>query len=233
MSSFGSVGYAKKDSWVPSKSYFIHNGKEYKDIACYSPMLSIINEGSRITVFHPFPKNAPIDYINWVLNSELFGHNFHTNDANEGIEKGFIIKGQENWRDVFASMIALRYPFELGVNQFLWSYCRARGFSEEESLMISIHFTKDVDNLWLNQSIFNRNHIPFDRSTPITSYKVEAIDYNYYSISSRYLYKIPTELEDVLSKGDDFYGSKKSRLLDEEKLWDDIRNVFDKERELV
>jgi hypothetical protein len=232
--SFGSVSYAKENHWHPDKSYYNYSGVLGSGTTCYSGLWGGFGR-QNLTVYHPFPEDVPIEYINWLLNSDLFGHNFNTKDAEEGIQNGFSIKIKEDWRGVFGSMIALRYPFELGVGRFLWNEARSRGFTEEESLMISIHFVKDSKDV-VRISYFNTNHIPIYSDVPITSYNRGSIDYGMNSISKRYTFDSSTKIREIMeAEGDvSFYGEYSGSFdLSDEKLWQEIRDVFKTEREMV
>jgi len=156
----------------------------------------------------------------------MFGDVFLTKDAEEGIGYGFIIKDDLNRYKRLSGLIALRYPFELGVNKFMWQKCKEVGFSNNESMKISLNFCYNSSDSTIYSRILNVNHLPIDPSTPITSYE-KPIDKNPMSVFSRFY----TPFKPKVYMNTRVLGDGLCKVPWNEVTWGVIREIFKEERD--
>lgn len=101
------------------------------------------------------------EYLDWIINSQMFGRAFITKDVDEGLEKGFRVDTTQNRALVFGALQAFRYGFE--TSRFGWSAYRKMGFSVAESLALSSCFNVVDDGpqglyLWCGTPAYYSEH---------------------------------------------------------------------------
>lgn len=118
---------AELEGWDSRLSHWRDaRGEIEQNQACYADLFNY--EEGDLWFLHPFPKVANLNYINWLINSEIFGQFFLTKDAEEGVTNGFhVVKDDEgNWDTLFAGA-ALRTPFEFELFD-IWQFYVDNGF---------------------------------------------------------------------------------------------------------
>lgn len=165
--------------------YKAYNGKLYINAPCYSGLNICIREGEEATIYLPFPDYADIPYINWMLNTDLFGSRFITKDAEDGIYNGFKYQSSGDYYEDIFQLIALRFPFEFNLFQ-TWSAFRAEGYDEMESLWLMCRFAVNPETRNVSFWHGNSNHFLLQRSVPYKAFNEKnhnpfcgSVAYNY------------------------------------------------------
>jgi len=129
------VKRAEEERWSPIFSHYKYKREVWSDMACYSNLKHA--DPGKVRFLHPFPDIADISYLQWVLDSELFGSFLVSTDAEKGIREGFEaqLHGDRRDYDVLFSAVALRMPFEFDLFDN-WRAFRKAGFSELDSFYL-------------------------------------------------------------------------------------------------
>lgn len=135
----------KAQKWNPTRTHYRYAGEDYLHYACYSSVYH--NTGEELTIYHPFPHLVDLPYMDWVINSDFFGKNFITKDAEEGVHYGFKARlNGETTADRVIGFVALRFPLEFKLGDS-WSKFRAIGLTEMESLWLMHWFNASSGKL--------------------------------------------------------------------------------------
>lgn len=177
--------YCKKGYKPHSSFYGVDGDKAYyqKEYACYSTIT--YNDQARFDSFWVFhnklvEKDLPNlkEYINFILNSELFGDAFLTKNYENGMKFGFKVNVNQPFSYINSALMYLRWPFEChsvsyhSYKKFSWGYFIKLGFSPLESLRLSRDFM--YEDGAIKNNTYNDNHLPFRKNTSLISYKKES-----------------------------------------------------------
>lgn len=101
------------------------------------------------------------DYLNWFINSEMFGEAFITKDVDQGFEIGFEVDCSADRALVYGAIQAFRLGFEN--ESFGWSYYRSLGYDPYLSWAMASCFS-----LWESSSE-GKAHVRAGRAGPTPS----------------------------------------------------------------
>ena len=146
------------------------------NMACYSMVWAGRPNMEQLYVWFPEHKCKLIaEYVNWVLNSDLFGEAFITKDFEIGMVDGFEVNIDMPTNFLFSAMAALRFPWEQDLYRYDgWHYAKFRemGFTPKQCLFLLTGCYIDDEGM-ICPSGYNSNHLPIPRSTGFANYKPE------------------------------------------------------------
>lgn len=136
-----------------------------------------------IAAQHPFVlrESSDVDsvreYVNFILNSNMFGRGFITKDCDEGFKSGFEIDTSLNRTYLLTCLSFLRWPFE-DKSECRWSWATFRnlGYTEIQSLFLarclSIVYDKTGSTrIFREQCKYYGGHVPFKEKPLYSFYK--------------------------------------------------------------
>ncbi len=104
----------------------------------------------RYVTFHPNILNRVDEFVNYVINSPLFGGVYKTKSAEEGFQTGFEIDVNQPYNLVKTSLINLRTPFENPHHLKGFLFFKDEGFDEHLSYylgtLLSFSFTEKINS---------------------------------------------------------------------------------------
>lgn len=169
------IKLAKKKYWSPSKSYWLTNVNGMEEVVsyiCYAAMP--IKNGVLSTVLHPFPDHMDISYVNWVLNSDMFGDIFVTKDAEEGMRYGFKYIPKGTKEDTLFKLLALRFFHEFRRAE-TYTKLESEGFTPKESFWLLHHLTYSKQQNKFSLFNGNSNHYVIPRDLPFDLFSTEHV----------------------------------------------------------
>lgn len=169
------MGLNRADLSYHHSHYIIGYGDGKEDFetnrACYSGLWNGVRGMEYLKLVFPDHRNPAIGaYVQWLLNSDLFGEAFLTKDWEEGINNGFEIDIHQPTNFLFSAMAAIRFPWESEEQDGTWSWgdYRELGFSERQSLFLSINAVVIAGELV--EASYNSNHLPMPRLLSFNKY---------------------------------------------------------------
>lgn len=237
------MGVEKPELGPHSHSNFtvvLKSGESFNSLsdACYSMLWSGYPDMTELYLWFPERNIKGLkEYVDWLLNSEIFGDAFLTKSYEEGMEKGFQVDIHQPTNYLFMSMAGLRFPWECeNCEPWCWGQFVEDGFTEVEALFLTVNST--IDEGKLHRAMYNSNHLPIPRTTHLKHYKKDSFNI-----------QVGTMFEGVSSKGVEYnwpsFGCKMFSILGGEKdKWgeytipvqynpEEIKKILRKEEETV
>lgn len=149
-----------------------------KNYACYSHVWSG-HPGMAQLFLHFHERGGSYkEYVEWVVNSKLFGGGFKTKSFDEGVENGFEVNIHQPTNYLFMCFSAIRYPWEADVEHsvnyydgYYYPEFRKAGFTKKQSFFLMNNFILDEEGC-ISENHYNSNHIPIPRGVPYKHYKL-------------------------------------------------------------